>query len=203
MVQLLFRQDDENVLCVSMDPKDAVWQVGQLYKVEGALAEKLGRKFVQNPHITLVKKHWPAIRKIGIGVAVLAILGGSGSVFALHTIDGGEPVPAVPAVTHHALPAATSAPSAPVVTTPAPAPAPTPAAAPAVKKTTTKAVPAKTAAAVPAAPAPTPVVTQQATPPAAPAIDEDATPAVDPTGNPAPSPSPEATPPANNVQSQT
>lgn len=94
LVQLLFRNEDKNVLCVSADPKDNAWQVGQTYVVEGTWAEKLGHKFVRNPHIHRVKKHWSLIKKAAVTMAALAVLAGGGSAATIYALYNATPTPA-------------------------------------------------------------------------------------------------------------
>lgn len=108
LVQLLFRNDDKNVLCVSADPKDNAWQVGQTYVVEGTWAEKLGHKFVRNPHISRAKKHWSLIKKAAVTMATLIVLAGGGSAATMYVLYSATPTPAPAAyTTDAATPSAT------------------------------------------------------------------------------------------------
>ena len=96
-VQLVFREDDHDVLCVSTNPQTAVLPVGQVYRVEGAFREQAGRAFVQDPRIMQLKKHWSLIKRLIVGVVVVGILGAGGTAFALHDHSAPTTVPPVPA----------------------------------------------------------------------------------------------------------
>jgi hypothetical protein len=169
-VQLVFRENDKDVLCISTDPKDSAWQIGQAYHVEGTFRERAGRVFIQDPRITRLKKHWSLAKRLVVGTAVVAIIGVGGTVFALHGHAAPVPVPSAPEVAQTTV-ATTETPTppaaTPAVSTPT-APAPVTSAVATTKKTSKVIVttPAVTtpAPAVATTPAPVDTCTTQVVP---------------------------------------
>jgi hypothetical protein len=81
-VQLVFREADKNVLCVSTDPRTATLMVGQTYHVEGTFKYRGERPFVYDPAIAPLKKNWiPSLSRrnalIASGLFVIIILSGA------------------------------------------------------------------------------------------------------------------------------
>ncbi len=155
-VQLVFRENNQNVLCVSTDPKNAALLVGQNYHVEGALKEKSGHSFIQDPRITQLKKHWSLIKRVVVSIIIMGgVAGLGGTAFALHdhstpSVGPQQTPPAAKPATQTVTTVPASTPvTQPAPTTPAPA---THAIVTAVKKPTPK-----PAAPVQAAPVVTPV----------------------------------------------
>jgi hypothetical protein len=48
-VQLVFREDDKDWLCVSSDPRTVTLPVGQNYRIEGIFKQRGERAFVYDP----------------------------------------------------------------------------------------------------------------------------------------------------------
>jgi hypothetical protein len=156
-VQLVFREQDKNVLCISANPKTATLPVGQMYYVEGMLRSKGKYSFVLDPRIDLLKKHWHPIRRIlyaGIGVAFFTSLGGiaymlQGSPTATKLTSSKQAV--IQAATNTVVQPAPTPPRTPVSTS-SPSPAPVVARHAVVKApiTVSTSVPAPVPAPVPA-----------------------------------------------------
>lgn len=196
-VQLVFRENDQNVLCVSTDTKNAALLVGQAYRVEGALREKSGRSFIQDPRITQLKKHWSLIKRVVVGIVVVGVLAGlGGTAFALrdHSAPASVPLqtPQVAKPAAEKVTAVTPASAPAVQPAPAPAAPATHAVVTAVRKINPR--PVTLAQTTPTAPAVSPIPPQQTAPAADPG-----TPAA--SGTTASSPDPSGTQPAGTGKS--
>lgn len=91
-VQLIFREDDRNWLCVSSKLQNASLQIGQNYRVEGVFREVGGREFIQDPQISPAKARpggrTSRKRLLFAGIAGTVLLGIGGVAFALHSASG-------------------------------------------------------------------------------------------------------------------
>jgi hypothetical protein len=63
-VQLVFRDNGTNRLCVSTNPRTATLPIGQKYEIKGVFKSNEGREFLLDPEIALFKKHWRPVRRI-------------------------------------------------------------------------------------------------------------------------------------------
>jgi hypothetical protein len=73
VVQLVFREKDNNVLCVSSDPSTARLAVGGRYRIEGIFRKAGKRPFIQNPRIQLIKHKKQLAKPVGIILAIVII----------------------------------------------------------------------------------------------------------------------------------
>lgn len=71
-IQLVFRENNENWLCVSADMKHNALVVGKKYRVEGVFRKYGERPYIHTPNITLHKSRFRKLAPYGVGVFVLA-----------------------------------------------------------------------------------------------------------------------------------
>jgi len=83
-VQLIFREDGQDWLCVSTDPTTAKLPVGQNYRVEGVFKTHGERTYIHEPAIVLMKKGWLLWQRISFAVVVLMGMVIAGGVFMMH-----------------------------------------------------------------------------------------------------------------------
>jgi hypothetical protein len=79
-VQLVFRENDKNVLCVSTDARTVALTVGQIYRVEGTFKHRGEQPFTYNPQIALLKKRWVHFSRtilMCIGIVCLVVIVGA------------------------------------------------------------------------------------------------------------------------------
>lgn len=178
LVQLVFREGRENVLCVSDNPADAAWPIGETYRIQGVYKQTGKRSFIAQPTIASLKQRRKlklSFNKILI-IAVVLTFGGSayGLVSLLRPAHSGQ---ALGASTNASASGNSSTNTTPVTSTNQSTATPstssvsqTTTTSPTTQKTTT---PAKTTTAAPAATtqAPTAPSTTQAAPPATPSTD--------------------------------
>ncbi|HSX05309.1 MAG TPA: hypothetical protein VLF69_02485 [Candidatus Saccharimonadales bacterium] len=133
-VQLVFREDSENWLCISNNLADAALAVGQLYRIEGIFRKVGGRAFIQSPKITPFRKRRIKLKRIGISAAVVLVIAALTAV-SVRAVNGSlTPTSADTGTTQHttaqapdtANAAATVQTPAPTDTTTTTSPTPTP-----------------------------------------------------------------------------
>jgi len=101
-VELVFRDNDHDVLCISTNLRTATLPVGQSYRIKGAFTYRGKRAFVLDPKIADPKRHWRTARRAMLAVIALGCVSGAGGVaYVRHDIAG----------SHHA---ASTTPTAPV-----------------------------------------------------------------------------------------
>ena len=150
-VQLVFREENRDVLCVSTNPRAATLPIGQDYRVQGVFKQHGTREFIYDPKVALLKKHWRPIRRVMFVVIVVTCVAGLGSVGYMeqHSTTPKKSLPSTPAQ-HAVFDTPPSTPAAPTAAT-TPTSTPAPASAPAVvttkqvSKSATKAAAAVTA----------------------------------------------------------
>jgi cytoskeletal protein RodZ len=140
-VQLVFREDDRDVLCVSTNPRAATLPIGQSYHVEGVFKQRGTREFIYDPKVALLKKHWRPIRRMMFVVIVVTCVAGLGSVAYMQHGTAKKPSPSMPAQ-HAVVTTPLTAQTTPSTVTTTSTPTPTSTSAPAVA--TTKPVTKKT-----------------------------------------------------------
>ena len=82
-VQLVFRDNDHDVVCVSTNLRTATLPVGEPYHVEGTFTYKGERAFVLDPKIADPKKHGRPLWRAAFACFVLVCAAGIGSIMYL------------------------------------------------------------------------------------------------------------------------
>jgi hypothetical protein len=158
-VQLVFREEDRDVLCVSTNPRAATLPIGQNYHVEGVFKQRGTREFIYDPKVALLKKHWRPIRRVMFVLIVITCVAGLGSVAYMQHSTAKTPSPSVPEQ-HAVFTKPLTAQTTPSTVTTTSTPTPTSTSAPAV--VTTKPVTKKTTTAAASVAVTTPVSTSAA-----------------------------------------
>ncbi|HEY4160861.1 MAG TPA: hypothetical protein VGM08_02245 [Candidatus Saccharimonadales bacterium] len=77
-VQLVFRDNGRDVLCISTNLRTAALPVGQPYRVKGAFTHRGEQAFMLDPKIADPKRHWRTVRRAMLAVLVLSCMSGAG-----------------------------------------------------------------------------------------------------------------------------
>lgn len=78
-VRLVFRENNEDILCISANIQDSRWEVGEQYRVKGVVKHAGEHVYVQNPQIARPKQRWVVAKRALISTMVLAALAGIGT----------------------------------------------------------------------------------------------------------------------------
>lgn len=170
-VQLVFREDGKDWLCISTDPRTATLLVGQKYKVEGVFKLLGERPYIHEPRIAAVTGRRMSAKHLAISAAIVLVVA-TMTAMAVRAVHGSlAPTSAESNGTAQHI-RATSAPVAPASATSNPnQQTDTSAAAPAPTTTATPKVTAKKTTIPTPAPAPVPVPTVPAVVPTTPDCD--------------------------------
>jgi hypothetical protein len=90
LVQLVFREDGQNWLCVSSNPATAKLDVGKDYRIEGTFKQLGERPFIHEPSISLIKQRKLAL-KIGLGAGIAILLIGATAAGLSFMPDNNQP----------------------------------------------------------------------------------------------------------------
>jgi cytoskeletal protein RodZ len=138
LVQLVFREDGKNWLCLSSNPATARLDVGKNYRIEGAFKQLGHHPFIHEPSISLVKQRSIALI-VGISVgAIILLAGGTVGAFALMSNHGQPQQSTSTNAAPQATPMTQQSSTATVTETPTDPPVTTPAATTTTPTTTTK-----------------------------------------------------------------
>jgi hypothetical protein len=142
-VQLIFREDGKNWLCISSNTMLTKLDIGQKYHIEGLFKSRHGYDYIHEPRVTLVRPHFFRLRRWALRT-VIVLLVATATAFAVHMVHGNlAPTSAESQGTHKPAAQTTShtttqQPVTPVAeVTPTPAPTP-PAVTPKPKTSTPK-----------------------------------------------------------------
>jgi cytoskeletal protein RodZ len=92
LVQLVFREGNENWLCVSTNPKAAQLPVGRTYKIQGVFKQAGKRPFIYEPKFALLQqsRKLSFTKLLVIAVVFVALCSAAGLYLVLRPSHGGQ-----------------------------------------------------------------------------------------------------------------
>jgi hypothetical protein len=86
-LQLVFREAEENWLCLTSNLANAKLEIGKTYHIEGTFRQLGSRQYIHEPEIELVKGRGRTLKRIAIGIAIILLVAGA-TAFADKMIGG-------------------------------------------------------------------------------------------------------------------